>query len=77
MKILNSIKSLFNPKWTLVYKPNKSESKFTHQTYLIDNPHEATKLYTNGINTGFITKAHNRDGIRAFRYDRIVSLSRV
>ena len=77
MKILETIKNAFNPKWTLVYAPNKSQSGFTHQTYLVDNPHTATKLFTKGVNTGFVTKAHNRDGIRAFRYNRIVSLSRV
>jgi len=75
MNIIDKIKNVLNPHWTLVYAPNKSVSGFTHQTYSIDNPHEAAKLYTKGVNTGFVTKAHNRKGIRAFRYDRIVSLS--
>ena len=77
MNIIETLKDLIAPKFTLVYAPEKSESGQTHQIYLIDNPNKAEKLYTKGKHTGFITNAHNRGGkVRAFRFDRIVSLSR-
>tara|TARA_Y100000310_G_scaffold173037_1_gene173143 strand:- start:374 stop:577 length:204 start_codon:yes stop_codon:yes gene_type:complete len=63
--------------YTLVYAPDKSESKASHQVYEVTtHPAQSEKLYNKGINVGFITNVVNRrEGIRAFRFDRIVSFS--
>ena len=63
--------------YTLVYAPEKSESQFSHQVYEVTtHPAQSEKLYNKGINVGFITNVVNRrEGIRAFRFDRIVSFS--
>ena len=63
--------------YTLVYAPDKSESKASHQVYEVTtHPAKSEKLYNKGINVGFITNVVNRrEGIRAFRFDRIVSFS--
>ena len=77
MQIIETIKNLISPKWTLVYAPEKSMSRATHQAYSVDNPHTAEKLFNKGVHVGFVTSVHNREGkIRAFRFDRIVSLAR-
>ena len=77
MKIIESIKEMLNPRWTLVYRPEKSKTGASHQIYQINNPHKALKLYNKLDHVGFVTETHNRGGrFRAFRFDRIVSLSR-
>jgi len=79
MNIIETLKDLVATKFTLVYAPEKSESGQTHQIYLIDNPNKAERLLNKGSHVGFITVAHNRgeNQIRSFRFDRIVSLSKV
>ena len=77
MNIIKTIKNIIYPKYTLVYRPELSESKELVQMYEVNDPNTATKLYNKGRHVGFITNAHNRGGkVRAFRFDRIVSLSR-
>ena len=63
--------------YTLVYAPEKSESKASHQVYEVTtHPSQSEKLWNKGTHVGFITNAVNREkGIRAFRFDRIVSFS--
>ncbi len=63
--------------YTLVYAPEKSETNFSHHIYEVENPNTADKLFNNGTEVGFIAKVKNRDEhYRAFRFDRIVSLTR-
>jgi len=58
--------------YTLVYAPEKSESQFSHQVYEVE-----THPNNNGRHVGFISNCLNRENaLRAFRFDRIVSLAR-
>ena len=64
--------------YTLVYAPEKSESQFSHQVYEVEtHPNNSDKLFNNGKHVGFISNCLNRENaLRAFRFDRIVSLAR-
>ena len=64
--------------YTLVYAPEKSESQFSHQVYEVEtHPTKSDKLFNNGKHVGFVANCLNRDNaLRAFRFDRIVSLAR-
>jgi hypothetical protein len=64
--------------YTLVYAPEKSESQFSHQVYEVEtHPNNSDKLLNNGKHVGFISNCLNRENaLRAFRFDRIVSLAR-
>ena len=64
--------------YTLVYAPEKSESQFSHQVYEVEtHPNNSDKLLNKGIHVGFVASCLNRDNaLRAFRFDRIVSLAK-
>ena len=74
-KILNKIKRWFNPLYSVVYTTADGRTEM----YTIDKPRHSNEFgnYKESIKTaGFRTFCHNKDGIRSFRYDRIVSLNR-
>ena len=74
-KILNKIKRLFNPLYSVVYRTQDGRTAM----YTIDKPRHANE-YGNVREclrtAGFRAYCHNRDGVRSFRYDRIVSLNK-
>lgn len=74
-KILNKIIRLFNPLYTLVYKTKGGHTAM----YTINKPRHSNEFgnVRECLRTaGFKAYCHNRDGIRSFRYDRIVSLNK-
>ena len=76
MKLLSKIKSLFASKYQVVYTTEDGRT----ERYIINKPQHN---YEFGNNTegrkvvGFRAFCHNRQGIRSFRYDRLVALARV
>jgi len=74
-KILNKIKRLFNPLYSLVYTTKNGRTAM----YTIEKPRHSNEFgnVTESLRTaGFRAYCHNRDGVRSFRYDRIVSLNK-
>lgn len=74
-KILNKIKRLFNPLYSLVYRTQDGRTAM----YTIEKPRHANEFgnVRECLRTaGFRAYCHNRDGVRSFRYDRIVSLNK-
>ncbi len=74
-KILKKIKRFFNPLYSVVYTTVDGRTEM----YTIDKPRHSKefgntqqKLST----AGFRAFCHNRNGIRSFRYDRIVALNK-
>ena len=75
-KILNKIKRLLNPLYTLVYKTKGGRTAM----YTISKPSHSNEFgnVTESLRTaGFRAYCYNRNAIRSFRYDRITSLTRV
>ena len=75
-KILNKIKRLFNPVYSLVYTTKNGRTAM----YTIDKPRHANEFgnVTEKLRTaGFKAYCYNRNGVRSFRYDRIVALNKV
>ena len=74
-KILNKIKRLFNPLYSLVYTTKNGRTAM----YTIEKPRHSNEFgnVRECLRTaGFRAYCHNRDGVRSFRYDRIVSLNK-
>jgi len=74
-KWINAIKSWFNPNYSVVYTDAKGKT----QMYTISKPKHANEFGNRkqGLEVaGFRAFCHNREGVRSFRYDRIVSLTR-
>ena len=74
-KILKKIKRWFNPLYSVVYTTGDGRTEM----YTIDKPRHSHEFGNKkfGIKTaGFRTFCHNRDCVRSFRYDRIISLNR-
>ena len=74
-KILNKIKRLLNPLYTLVYKTKGGRTAM----YTINKPRHSNEFgnVRECLRTaGFKAYCYNRNGIRSFRYDRIVSLNK-
>ena len=74
-KIINKIKRLFNPLYSVVYTTKDGRTAM----YTIEKPSHSNEFgnVTEKLRTaGFKAYCHNRQGIRSFRYDRIVSLNR-
>ena len=71
-------KKIMEKTYTLVYAPEKSESQFSHQVYEVEtHPNSSDKLLNKGKHVGFVANCLNLDNaLRAFRFDRIVSLAR-
>ena len=74
-KILNKIKRLFNPLYSVVYRTQDGRTAM----YTIEKPRHTNEFgnVTEKLRTaGFKSYCHNRGGVRSFRYDRIVSLNK-
>jgi len=75
MKLLKKIKNLFSPKYQVVYTTQDGRT----ERYTINKPQYEYEFGNNGEGrkvVGFRSFCHNRQGIRSFRYDRVVSLVR-
>jgi hypothetical protein len=75
-KLLAKIARLFNPVYQLVYKTKDGRVEM----YTIDKPrhrHEFGNVAEALRIAGFRTYCYNKEGVRSFRYDRIVSLNKV
>ena len=75
MKLLAKLKRLYNPLYSLVYKTKDGRTAM----YTIDKPRHSNEFgnVTEKLRTaGFRAYCHNRNGVRSFRYDRIVSLNK-
>ena len=75
MKILKKIKRWLNPLYSVVYRTADGRTEM----YTIDRPSHANEFGNRefGLKTaGFRTFCHNKQGIRSFRYDRIISLNK-
>ena len=74
-KLLTKIARLFNPVYSLVY----TDAKGITQMYTITKPKHSNEFGNakEGLAVaGFRAHCLNRNGVRSFRYDRIVSLNR-
>jgi hypothetical protein len=74
-KLLIKIARLFNPIYSLVY----TDVKGITQMYTITKPRHVNEFGNakQGLSVvGFRAHCYNRNGVRSFRYDRIVSLNR-
>jgi len=74
-KLLKKIKNWFNPLYSLVYTDAKGKT----QMYTISKPQHYNEFgnQKEGLSVaGFRCFCYNREGIRSFRYDRIISLTR-
>jgi hypothetical protein len=74
-KLLTKIARLFNPVYSLVY----TDAKGLTQMYTITKPRHVNEFGNakQGLSVvGFRAHCYNRDGVRSFRYDRIVSLNK-
>jgi hypothetical protein len=76
MKLLNKILNLFIPRYQVVYTAKDGNTEM----YTIAKPSHANE-FGNKVEgkavVGFRSWCHNRQGVRSFRYDRIVSLNRI
>lgn len=75
MKLIQKIKNLFSPKYQVVYTTQDGRT----ERYTINKPRYEYEFGNNneGRNVvGFRSFCHNRQGVRSFRYDRVVSLVR-
>ena len=74
-KLLLKLLRLFKPVYQLVYKTKDG----TVAMYTISKPKHQNEFanYKEGLAVaGFRAHCYNRDGVRSFRYDRIISLNR-
>jgi len=72
-KLLAKIARLFNPVYQVVYTTKEGKT----QMYTIDKPRHSNEFgnVRECLRTaGFRAYCYNRQGVRSFRYDRIVSL---
>ncbi len=75
LKLITKIKNFFNPLYNLVY----TDVKGLTQMYTITKPRHANEFGNakQGLSVvGFRAHCYNRNGVRSFRYDRIVSLNK-
>ena len=74
-KLISKIKRLFNPLYSVVYTTKDGRTAM----YTIEKPRHINEFGNTkeGLRSvGFRAFCHNRNGIRSFRYDRIVSITR-
>lgn len=72
-KLLAKIARLFNPVYQVVYKTKEG----TTAMYTISKPkhkNEFGNMKEGLAVAGFRAHCFNRDGVRSFRYDRIISI---
>jgi hypothetical protein len=75
MKLVQKIKNLFSPKYQVVYTTQDGRT----ERYTINKPQYEYEFGNNDEGrkvVGFRSFCHNRQGVRSFRYDRVVSLVR-
>jgi hypothetical protein len=75
-KILKLIAKFFSPVYQVVYKTLDGRVEM----YTINKPrhcHEFGNVIEGLRTAGFRSYCHNRGGVRSFRYDRVVSLTKV
>jgi hypothetical protein len=74
-RIVNAIKKFFNPLYSIVYTTKDGRTEM----YTIDKPRHSNEFGNVSESlraAGFRAYCHNRQAIRSFRYDRIVSLNK-
>ncbi len=74
-KLVRKLKNLFSPKYQVVYTTLDGRT----ERYTIDKPQYEYEFGNNDEGhkvVGFRSFCHNRNGIRSFRYDRVVALER-
>ena len=74
-KLIAKIAKLFNPVYKVVYTTKSGRTAM----YTISKPSHANEFGNakEGLGVaGFRAHCYNRDGVRSFRYDRIVSMVR-
>ena len=74
-KMINAIKKFFNPLYSIVYTTKDGRTEM----YTIDKPKHSNEFgnVSESLRTaGFRAYCYNRQAIRSFRYDRIVSLNK-
>lgn len=74
-KLINKIKRLFNPLYSVVYQTKDGRTEM----YTISKPQHSREFgnQREGVRVaGFRAFCHNRGDVRSFRYDRIVALNR-
>ncbi len=74
-KLIAKVARLLNPVYQVVYKTEKG----TTAMYTISKPKHKNEFgnMKEGLSVaGFRAHCYNRDGVRSFRYDRIVSMIR-
>ena len=73
--MINAIKKFFNPLYSIVYTTKDGRTEM----YTIDKPKHSNEFgnVSESLRTaGFRAYCYNRQAIRSFRYDRIVSLNK-
>ena len=73
--LVRKLKNLFSPKYQVVYTTLDGRT----ERYTIDKPQYEYEFGNNDEGhkvVGFRSFCHNRNGIRSFRYDRVVALER-
>lgn len=76
MKLIQKIKSLFSTKYQVVYTTEDGRT----ERYTINKPRHDYEFGNNNEGrkvVGFRAFCHNRQGVRSFRYDRVVTLAKV
>ena len=74
-KLLTKITNLFNPVYQVVYKTQEG----TTAMYTISKPKHRNEFgnMKEGLSVaGFRAHCYNRNAVRSFRYDRIISMIR-
>ena len=74
-KLIAKIARVFNPVYQVVYTTKQGHTAM----YTISKPNHANEFgnVKEGLDVaGFRAHCYNRDGVRSFRYDRIVSMVR-
>jgi len=75
LKLINTIKRIFNPLYSVVYTTADGRTEM----YTIEKPQHKNEFgnVAQAIKVaGFKSFCHNKGGVRSFRYDRIVSLTK-
>ena len=74
-KLVRKLKNLFSPRYQVVYTTLDGRT----ERYTIDKPQYEYEFGNDDEGhkvVGFRSFCHNRNGIRSFRYDRVVALER-
>jgi hypothetical protein len=74
-KLITKIIRLFNPVYSLVYR----DARGVTQMYTISKPkhkNEFSNISEGLAVAGFRAHCYNRNAVRSFRYDRIISLNK-